>query len=344
MTEPYYSPYETSVDDGEGTAAHPVPGIPGATQTTDYLPPWYTVGYTAQLGPDGTFVYTPLIPSQSPYVDFADFPSDLTQFTKVTGRYFSPDGDPLGGFLTFMPSSGVTVTENGVSYRIPRRLAGTETWPALDSGVSPWAFSMEGSGNIYIWLGLMVVKLLPCDNSNIVTDDGEPLTYHVVEHFIGGKQFDITVPTTTNTVDLYSAMRPGTMRPNEFDPVNPMGSLLGDELRMDDISEFGDLDRCQSQLSVEYDSVNLSDVPALQNVAISGSNTVQFAYTSGPPTSSTAWSAGQLIAGGPPWQAQILVGPNTGTVTLTPGRYERWVALTNSPQYIVARAGSLTIY
>lgn len=342
MSEPYYSPYDTSVDDGGGTSAHPVPGIPGATTTADYLSAWYTVGYTAQLGPDGTFVYSPLIPSQSPYVDFAQFPSDLTQFTKVTQRYFSPDGDPLGGFLTFMPSSSVTVTENGVTYRIPRRLAGTETWPALDSGVSPWAFSMEGSGNVYIWLGLLVVKLLPCDSAEIVTDDGEPLTYHVTEHFIGGKQFDISVPTTTDTVDLYGAMLPGTMCDAPFDPVNPMGSLL-EEDGLYDVPPIAEFVRRQSQLSIEYDTVNLSDLPALADVSLSPSDTVQFAYTQAPPSASTTWTAGQIVAGGPPYQAQILVGPNTGSVTLSPGKYQRWVAITQSPQYIVARAGTLII-
>lgn len=225
MSQPYYG----SVDDGEGTASHPVPGIPGSTQRADYLAPWYTPGYTAHLGPNGEQVYTPLIPGGTA-VEFADFPSDLTSFTTVTQRYFSPDADPLGGFLTFMPSSDITVFENGVSYRIPRRLAGTETWPALDSGVSPWAFSMEGSGRIYIWLGLMTVKLLPTDSPNIMTDDGQPLTYHVTEHFLGGKQFDITVPTTTSTADLYASIVPGTIRPAEFDPINPMGSLLEEDL------------------------------------------------------------------------------------------------------------------
>lgn len=225
MSEPYYGGF----DDGEGTASHPVPGQPGSTQRDDYLSPWYTPGYTAHLGPDGTFVYTDLLPGGSA-LDFAMFPPDLTNFRKVTQRYFSPDGDPLGGFLTFMPSSDMTVTEDGVSYRIPRRLAGTETYPALDSGVSPWAFSMEGSGRIYIWLGLMVVKLFPTDSPNVVTDDGNPLTYHVTEHFVGGKQFDITVPTDDTTLDLYSSVVAGSIHPSDFDPVFPMGSLLSTDL------------------------------------------------------------------------------------------------------------------
>lgn len=225
MSQPYFGGF----DDGEGTASHPVPGFPGETRRDDYLSPWYTPGYTAHLGENGEMVYTDLIPGSSA-VNFANFPADQFAFRKVTQRYFSPDGDPLGGFLTFMPSSAFTITEDGVSYRIPRRLAGTETYPALDSGVSPWAFSMEGSGRIYVWLGLMVVKLYPTDSPNVTTDDGNPLTYHVTEHFIGGRQFDITVPSGDTALDLYSSIVPGSNRPYDYDPVFPMGSLLGTDL------------------------------------------------------------------------------------------------------------------
>lgn len=341
MTTP--SAYYSSADDGEGTSAHPVPGEPGVTLGADYLSAWQTIGYTAQLGANGEFNYSALIPGTARQNSFAQLPTGLSQPTKVTQRYLSPDGDPLGGFLTFMPSSAITVTDSGVTYRIPRRLSGTETWPSLDSGVSPWAFSMEGSGSIYIWLGLMTVVLLPCDSSSIITDDGSPLTYHVVEHFIGGRQFDISVPTSNDTQDLYSLMIPGTICPAEFDPVNPLGSLLGKELSVQPF-ESAEFDRCQSQLSIEYDIVNLSDLPALSEFTINpGSDTIRFAYIQGPPTSGTTWVSGAFVSGGPPYEAQVLTGPTT-SAALTPGKYDRWITIASSPQSIVARAGTLTIY
>lgn len=354
MTEPYYAPYATDVNDGSGDSMHPVPGVPGATARADYLSAYETLGYTAHLGEDGSFVYTPLIPARDPFVDFALFPRELFPLQKVTARYFSPDGDPLGGFLTFMPSSGFTVTvtdpDSGETWntRVPRRLSGTETWPAMDTGVSPWAFSMEGSGRIYIWRGLMVAKLLPTENAGIRTDDGEPLTFHVTEHFVHGRQFDIKIPVPDQTadpygdhaVDLYSLMVPGTNRPADFDPVNPIGSLIDTELcEPDPSTQFV---RRQNVLSTEYDTVCLSDLPALQGVDLSTASAAQVAYLTAPPTSATTWYPGTLS--GPPWQAQALVGP-TGTVSgLTAGRYQRWVAITAGSQYIVARAGELVIY
>jgi hypothetical protein len=341
MTEPYF----TTSDDGEGTAAHPVPGVPGATATSDYLSAWSTIGYTAQLGPNGTFDYTALIPSQSPYaVDYAQFPSELLPFATVTARYFSPDGDPLGGFLTFMPSSAITVTDtSGASYRIPRRLSGTETWPALDSGVSPWAFSMEGSGRIYVWLGLLTVKLLACNAPGIVTDDGEALTYHVTEHFVGGKQFDISIPQPTSfgqAVDLYSSVVPGTIRSAEFDPVNPLGSLFGNELEPAPASFPV---QCQSVLSTEYVTATIGAITVGgQTISISG-DTINFAFTHGLPNSATVWNPGSWLSGGPPYQAQALVGPSNGGVALAAGRYQIWVQVIDDPQVVVLRIGTLVI-
>ena len=36
--------------------------------------------------------------------------------TTVQGRYFDADRDPLGGFLTFWPSSGFTITDTDSVY------------------------------------------------------------------------------------------------------------------------------------------------------------------------------------------------------------------------------------
>ena len=72
-----------------------------------------------------------------------------------------------------------------------QRFSGTQTFPSLDAGVGPWAFSMEATGKIYIYLDQLVVKLYATDNPSMVTDSGEPLTYHVIEHFLGGTAFEI---------------------------------------------------------------------------------------------------------------------------------------------------------
>jgi len=215
-------PYQNSGgDDGEGTVYDPQSG-----QVVDHLSAWYTRGYTATLGQHGEFVYTPLIASTPANLDYASLPATVNTYSEIHQNYFSNDHDPLGGFLTFMPSSSFTYTQDGVSVRVVRRLSGTETWPNLDSGVSPWAFSMEGSGCIYIWQGYLVVKLFPTDVSSVVTDDGNPLTYHVIEHFLERREFDITVPTSTTPLDLtVDCMVTDSVIPYRFDPVNPLGLL-----------------------------------------------------------------------------------------------------------------------
>jgi len=220
-------PYQNSWDDGEGDVYDPQ-----HNRTDNFLAAWYTRGYTAHLGANGEMVYTPLIASTPANTDYASLPSAIGTYTEIHQQYFNPDHDPLGGFLTFMPSDSFTYTADGVSYRVPRRLSGTETWPSLDSGVSPWAFSMEGSGCIYIWLGFLVVKLFPTDIDSIVTDSGNPLTYHVIEHFQEGREFDITVPSSDTALDLTAdCMIDGSMRPYQFDPVNPLGMLDALELQ-----------------------------------------------------------------------------------------------------------------
>lgn len=43
-------------------------------------------------------------------------------------------------------------------------------------------------------------------------------------------------------------------------------------------------------------------------------------------------------------QARILVGPNGGATTLTPGRYKVWVQFTAGAESPVIRSGLITVY
>jgi hypothetical protein len=185
------------------------------------LPEYYIRGWTAQ-----NEIAIPN-PGNSNLFDVA-FPATIVD-VMIQQNYFDGDQNPLGGFLTFMPSSAFTFTASSKNpaIRVPRRLCGTETWPGVDAGVSPWAFSMEGSGRIYIWKGVLLVMLFASDNAQVVTDDGEPLSYHVVEHFQGGRQFDIIVPKAHTDLypSLYSLVVPGSVEDSNFDPVNPFGEM-----------------------------------------------------------------------------------------------------------------------
>jgi hypothetical protein len=214
--------------------SEPYLGLGNDGEGGNYLSAWYTRGYTAHLGPDGEMVYTSLIYAPPEDPTLAGFPIDQAM-TVVQGRYFDGDRDPLGGFLTFMPSDAFTITDTdsvslttGASFYIPRRLLGTETWPSVDSGVSPWAFSMEGSGRIFIYEGLLVARLYATDNPNVVTDSLQPLTYHVTEHFLGGRQYDITVATSTSVLQLNDCIVPGSIQPTAFSPIDPTDGAATD--------------------------------------------------------------------------------------------------------------------
>jgi hypothetical protein len=208
------------------------------------LPEYYTRGWTAQ-----NEIAIPN-PGNPELFDVA-FPATIVD-VMIQQAYFDGDQNPLGGFLTFMPSSAFTFTasSSNPSIRVPARLCGTETWPGVDAGVSPWAFSMEGSGRIYIWKGVLLVMLFASDNAQVVTDDGNPLTYHVVEHFQGGRQFDILVPSVDRTVypALYDLIVPGSVEDANFDPTNPFGALEPvDEWDLGDVIVHG---RAASEESV----------------------------------------------------------------------------------------------
>lgn len=188
------------------------PSYNGATNADDPLvTPWNIRGWTAQAIPQDTVEV----------VDFAGGPAPLPSnliYAQVQGVYFDFDGNPLSGFLTFLTSEDFSVVSNGVTYRIPQRYAGRDN-TYFPGGMNNW-----GSGKIFIRLGLMSVTLMCTQNVAIITDSGNPLTYHVIEHFLGGQQYDIAISdSAVSPVDLRSLIVSGSIAPYDFDPQNPAG-------------------------------------------------------------------------------------------------------------------------
>lgn len=185
----------------------------GANNQTDNLvTPWNIRGWTAQAIPQDTLQVANDLTAPSP------LPSNLV-YVQVTGQYLDFDNNSLSGFLTFQMSESITVTSGGIIYRLPQRYAGR------DGATNPMGLNNWGTGKIYIRHGLMSVTIMTTVNSAIVTDSGLPLTYHVVEHFPGGQQYDIAIPSNAvSPVDLRSLIVPGTITPYSFDPAWPLGN------------------------------------------------------------------------------------------------------------------------
>src|SRR6185437_2348179 len=165
------------------------------------LPPWYIIGWSAQ-----NQVNLP-----APVSNFAPLPFPQDQvFVELTAMYFDGNANPLSGYLTFQQSDDVTITENGVTYRMPARLVGLVPPGAY------YGYSFRDSGRLYLFRGRLDTMLLATDNSNMVTDGGQPLVYHVKEYFMDGRNYDITVPkATTGPVDISTLIVSGTVAPNK---------------------------------------------------------------------------------------------------------------------------------
>jgi hypothetical protein len=246
---------------------------------------------------------------------------------RVTQYYFDADRNPLSGFLTFWPSSGFTISEGGVSWYIPQRLCGTQTWPGVDTGQSPWAWSMDTTGKIYIWLGLMTAILYATDNPSITTDDGGTLTYHVAEHFPGGRQYEITVPQDLPG-DLTSCIIPETVRPFRYDPLYPMG--VADKPRKSRRRR-----QWRKWMPVTDTEYLTFDVRALGVAGLSvdpASDLVYVAFMApGAIPQESDWQAAQWVSPNPPYQIEFLVGPANGAYSLAAGQYQVWLMIVDNP-------------
>lgn len=190
----------------------PYPGV------VDYspdplLPPWYIPGWTNQneanvLAPKAPFVITLL-------------PTTVTK-SEVTASFTDGIGNPQGGYLTFELSNDLLVTVTGSPnqyFTIFKGLCGD-----VPAG-SVTAANQAGSGKIHLIFGTLDVVLIATDNTQITpfptpvdkyAITGEqpiPVTswvYHVKEYWLGGRMYDITVPTNTSSVDINTLIVPGT--------------------------------------------------------------------------------------------------------------------------------------
>lgn len=165
------------------------------------LPPWYMVGWTAQAP---TFQPAPVSPFAA-----LPFPSDQV-FVEITAMYYSGDGNPLAGYLTFQQSSDITITESGMTFRVPGRMVGLVPPGAY------YGYAYRGTGRIYLFRGRLDVNLMATDNPNVTADSGTALVYHVKEYFMDGQNYDISVPkATSGPADIRSLIVPGTVSPNK---------------------------------------------------------------------------------------------------------------------------------
>jgi len=135
------------------------------------------------------------------------------------------EGNALGGYLTFMPSDTVQFTEGGTTWTLPPRLCGVTPWPVSWNG--GFQGSYMDSGKIFLWMGGLECFQICSDATGLMTLSGNPLTFHVTEHWLGGSQYDITTPKASpDPADLYSLMITGSQSAYQFDPRQPMGEWM----------------------------------------------------------------------------------------------------------------------
>lgn len=271
---------------------------------------WWTRGWTSQ---NDSYIQVP-----SNQFSAAGFPSNLT-YINVVGNFYDSNADPLSGFFTFWPSSALTFNQSGQITYMPQRYSGTNQ--------TLLGLNQRGDGKIYITKGQLWVTLLASDNANMFP---ATFTYHVKEHWFKGQQYDIFVPSAdlSVSVDIHNLIIPGSLKPaNE---------------------EVDENQEAESHVSIPVSS---SQFLAADITAIAGGVTenptsfpVDIAFIAGPtqPQSSDWISASWASMFGPPYIAQIMVGPN-GHV-LPPGTYKIWARVSNPPQVPVIPVGFVTIY
>lgn len=135
----------------------------------EFLNPWYVPGWTVQ---------NPIwVPEPEEYL-YAPFPPQLKTI-KVSGEFFTTGRRPLSGYLTFEPSVNKIdyVSVDGDNFSIRKRIT-----------------------KEYLDKGNLNVTLLATDNEGTTP---ATFTYHVVEHFLGGTEYDINVPKdSVDRVDI----------------------------------------------------------------------------------------------------------------------------------------------
>jgi hypothetical protein len=186
----------------------------------DLVAPWWIPGWTSQNRTDTAYE----IAAGSENVLGPGFPS--LSFCAVTGNYFDPNSSGTPGFITVMMSDNITVTDDSTTYRLAQRLTGSMNQP------NNLAYNNWGNGILYLTMGRLNITLFCTDQSadgaTITTDSGNDFTYYVTEHFMGGRQYQITVPSADSPgpEDINSLIVSGTVTPYAYDPVWPMGMVL----------------------------------------------------------------------------------------------------------------------
>lgn len=179
--------------------------------------PWWIPGWTAQAIAADTQV------AASNNLLGPGFPTNLS-FVRVTGNYFDGNASGTAGYMTVYMSDNITLTTPTAAFRLTQRLTGT-----MNQAV-PFSYNNYGNGALYLRLGFLDITLFATDQTKagdtITSDSGDPFTYWVTEHWLGGRQYQITVPSSTapGPIDINTLIVPGSVIPYKYDPVWPMGN------------------------------------------------------------------------------------------------------------------------
>lgn len=273
---------------------------------------WWTPGWTAQ-----NQSYIPVPPNQ---FQQQGFPPSLV-YVNVIGNYFDTDGNGTSGFLTFWPSSSLTITETGGYAVLEQRFAGQNE--------NIIGMNTLGNGKIYLWNGQLAVALLATDQPS-VTMSPSSFSYHVKENFIGGREYDISLPSTaaasnTTGTDINTLIVPGSI----------VGHLLPDQ-------SF-------PAFSTQNVIVNLTELvgtlvpPGSASIGDPTQFAVQFAFTTSQIAAPVTWYNATWVTHSAPYIAQLLVGPANGGVTLAKGTYGIWARIVTPTQVPAIEVGTLTL-
>jgi hypothetical protein len=311
----------------------PGPGVD--TWDQPLVDAWFTPGFTAQ---NKAYKLAAVFSLSG-----IGWPADVP-YVHVTHLFGDMEGNALGGFLTFVPNDTVQYTENGTTWTLPPRPCGVTPLTSLGSG---WNNAMMDSGRCYLYQGNLDVYQIASDAPGLITAAGMPLTFHVIQHWLGGVQFDITTPNaSSDPTDLYSLIIEGSVTPYQYDPRQPlttsMSSVLPDNNTLENSLSvqsivFGSTEYVTVNVSVQLPGVG-SESPTADNVFI--------AVLSDPAAypQDSDWFTAQWLTQTYPYFAGILEGPGAGgAVALDVGTYKVWMKIVDDPEIPVFRVGTLNI-
>lgn len=155
------------------------------------LPPWYIPGWGVQH---------PSYPANTDTNPALSLPTSL-EFVNVVGTFFHIEGGPQPGSMTFTPSVALDWDDPDSEHVI--RLN-----PAQQK--------------VYLNKGQLYITLLASDNENVTPN---LFSYHVVENWMGGQEYDIIVPKdVTQPVEIKTLV----VQTTDSQTVNSMSWYPGD--------------------------------------------------------------------------------------------------------------------